>query len=75
MADSAAPVWEIQVEREEGFTLGNGPAKPWQGWRMKYRPLGSRGRWSKFLTDDDLTKFDTAALQAFCTAHKESGRG
>jgi hypothetical protein len=71
----AVEVFEIQVERDEGFSVNEpGEIKPWQGWRVKYRTLGSRGRWSKFLTADDLAKYDTSELQAFCAAHKESGR-
>lgn len=68
-------VYEISVERDEGFNvnLGSGTVTPWQGWRVKYRPLGSRGRWSKFSTDDDLAQYGIAELQEFCRLHAERG--
>jgi len=69
-ATSTQP-FQIEVEREEGFRVEDGQVKPWQGWRVKYRPLGSRGRWAKFVTDDDLARFGIAELQEFCRLHEE----
>lgn len=67
--------FQVEVERDEGFRIVDGQVTPWQGWRVKYRLLGSRGRWSKFVTDDDLTQFGVAELQEFCRLHAERGRG
>jgi hypothetical protein len=68
VSDQQQRPWEIRVEREEGFTYRPGMVEPWVGWRVKYRPLGSRGRWLSFLTDDDLAKLSTEELQAVCSA-------
>lgn len=55
--------YEIRCEPDEGFRmLANGVTEVWTGWRVKYRPLGSRGRWRSFLTDSDLPG-DPEALQ------------
>lgn len=69
---SAAPetVYQISCEPDSGFSLDDaGSWKPWSGWRVKYRPLSSRGRWTRFLTDDDLSNFGVAELQRICSLH------
>ena len=59
---SAAEHYEIHCEPDEGFRFTDGQLETWHGWRVKYRILGSRGRWRSFLTDSDLPA-DIAALQ------------
>lgn len=55
--------YEIRAEPDSGFTLvAEGVAEHWEGWRVKYRLLGSRGRWRSFLTDSALPA-DIEALQ------------
>lgn len=43
---------EVQWEPELGVNLRTGEG--WQGWRIRYRPLGSKGRWSSFLLESDV---------------------
>lgn len=65
--------FEIHAELDEGFELDGGKAKPWQGVRVKYRPLGSRGKWSRFLLSYDETP-TIAQLQHVCAEHEKVSR-
>jgi hypothetical protein len=61
--------YEIHVEEDEGFVLSE-QSRPWKGWRVKYRTLGSKGRWSRFLTEDDISAVDIPTLQRMCALHE-----
>lgn len=72
--------YEIQAELDEGFTVvppgdnGTLQVEPWQGVRVRYRPLGSSGRWRSFLLSYDRQP-TSAELQAVCAEHEaQSGR-
>jgi hypothetical protein len=39
--------WEIRTEVDRGVSIPSG--EPWEGWRVRYRVAGSRGRWRSFL--------------------------
>lgn len=65
----SVPVYQIDLEPDSGVNLTSG--EEWTGWRVRYRPLGSRGRWSRFLTDADLTELDIEQLQDVCRKHAE----
>lgn len=64
--------FEIHAEIDEGFTLGS-PPRPWRGLRVKYRALGSRGRWRSFLLEADEQP-TLAQLQEVCAKHEAMGR-
>jgi hypothetical protein len=70
-------VFEIDIEHDEGFRLDfdSGETERWRGLRVRYRPLGSRGRWSKFLLDIDEGTPSTEQLQEVCRLHAERDRG
>ena len=59
--------FEIRAELDEGFTLPGG--RPWRGIRVQYRPLGSRGRWSRFLLEANEQP-SIALLQEIAAAHE-----
>jgi hypothetical protein len=72
--------YEIQAELDEGFTVvppgDNGALsiEPWEGVRVAYRPLGSRGVWRHFLLSYDRPP-TLAELQRICAEHEaQSGR-
>ena len=66
--------FEIHAELDEGWRLNrDGKTETWKGVRVKYRPLGSRGRWSHFLLEYDEQPTG-AQLQAAC-AEREALRG
>lgn len=44
--------WEITCEPDEGFSLD--PVRPWRGYRLRYRPLGDRGRYHSVLVETDV---------------------
>lgn len=73
---SSRPVYEIDVEPESGINLSTG--EHWTGWRVRYRPLGSRGRWTKFLAIDGLDAYVGSAtieqLQDLCRLHAEAAK-
>jgi hypothetical protein len=60
-------VFEIHAELDEGFTLSDG--RSWNGIRVRYRPLGTSGRWSRFLLEAEKTP-TIAQLQEVCAVHK-----
>ena len=68
--------FEIHAELDEGFRIVPGPpetsgtVETWQGIRVKYRPLGSRGRWSRFLLEYDEQP-SIAQLQNVCAEHEK----
>ena len=61
--------FEIRTELDEGFRFVDGRPVHWTGARVRYRPLGSRGRFASFLLDFDRPP-GTAELQAACAAHE-----
>lgn len=63
-------VYQIDLERDEGWHLPSG--ERWRGYRVRYRPLGSRGRWVKFLLVDQDAEPSIAQLQDICRKHAES---
>lgn len=73
VSNGGTKVYEIRVEHESGWFMGTG--ERWYGVRFKYRPLGSRGRWSKFIaTSDAPHDFDNLSIeqmQAMCARHAE----
>lgn len=71
---ASQPPYEIRVDEDKGFVLSEG-ARPWKGWRVRYRPLGSRGRWTKFLTETDLSNYGVGQLQEICALHAGYQRG
>ncbi|MGH7347332.1 MAG: hypothetical protein ACREK4_20675 [Candidatus Rokuibacteriota bacterium] len=70
-APERPPVFEIRAELEEGFTIPGG--RPWSGIRVQYRPIGSRGRWRRFLLEADQTP-TIAQLQEIAAVHARGGR-
>lgn len=63
--------FEVRAELDEGFTLPGG--RPWQGIRVQYRALGSRGRWYRFLLEANETP-TIAQLQEVCAVHERGVR-
>lgn len=70
-----AEPYEIRAELDDGFTVvppgdnGKMTVEPWRGVRVRYRPLGSRGRWRSFLLNYDRQP-TIAELQAVCAEHE-----
>lgn len=63
--------FEIDAEVEEGLTIPGG--RPWLGLRVRYRPLGSRGRWARFLLETNSVP-TIAQLQEICAFHERGER-
>jgi hypothetical protein len=59
-------LYEARVEPEEGFYLPTGDT--WRGYRVRYRPLGTR-RWSTFLLVEQEEPPTVEQLQLLCHAH------
>lgn len=59
--------FEIHVEPDDGFYLESG--ETWSGYRIRYRPLGSRGRWAKFIIVDEIQQPSLQQLQDICERH------
>jgi len=67
--------FEIHAELDDGWRITHeGVTEIWQGARVKYRPLGSRGRWSSFLLEYDEQP-TIAELQAVCAEHEARHHG
>lgn len=60
------PLYEARVEPDEGWNLSTG--ERWRGYRVRYRPQGTR-RWATFLLVDQEKVPTIAQLQAACHAH------
>ena len=43
--------WEIACEPDDGFSVESGRA--WSGYRLRYRPLGDRGRYRSVLVETE----------------------
>lgn len=72
---SASTVYEIRVRRDSGWLIrDNGSTETWEGWRVKYRPMGSKGRWSMFVSADDLSNMGVPDIQRVCQLHAASVR-
>lgn len=65
---STKPVYEIRAELDEGFSLD--PVRPWKGIRVRYRLVGSKGRWSSFLLETSEQP-PLELLQSICAKHAE----
>ena len=59
-------IYEVDIEPEEGWHLNSG--ETWRGYRIRYRPQGTR-RWSKFLLVDQAQRPSIEQLQRLCHAH------
>lgn len=72
--NSGKILYEAHFERDFGIALnlhaGGSNPQPWSGWRVRYRPLGTR-RWTRFVTDSDLDNLSVPEIQALCRAHAE----
>lgn len=63
--------FEIRAEPDSGWRIApdGGGVEDWQGYRICYRPLGTRGRFQKFLLEFDEAP-SISQLQAICAAHE-----
>lgn len=60
-------LYEAHFEQDSGFIITEKGTEPWTGWRVRYRPLGTR-RWSRFVTADNLDNLSVDEIQALCRA-------
>lgn len=60
--------YEIRTELDEGYSLD--PLRPWKGIRVRYRTLGSRGRFRSFLLETSEQP-PLELLQSICAKHEE----
>ena len=66
--------FEIHAELDDGWRITrDGQTEAWQGVRVRYRPLGSRGRYRHFLLEYDEQP-TIVQLQRVCADH-EAHRG
>ncbi len=61
--------FEIRAELDEGFAIEGDTTRAWIGARIRYRPLGSRGRFRTFLLEYEQQP-TLEQLQKVCAEHE-----